>query len=351
MLTVLLLACAAGGESVVELLSNVVSAEGHVYGLRDSEGYQLGCIHVDAIEDAGVRERLGGDTYLGLYHSPVGSQLDLRLASSKDLLNWTYRRTLVPNADMPFLARVQGSTWLLLTHEQWQGAGSTSPCQVSFKLYYNESDLFFGSHFNTYTAPLSVGSVSKLEGTPNIYAANLTRVGGLYAVDVDFGFHFNDRSGKDQVAQGRLVSFGPTTVAPRVVSTAKAERYDELFISQGAIGNIGQRAPGVLLSDHISVQEANVGSQPPTVWADWRVWLYSFNSHEGEVPSGQGSVRMLNVTTHGGSTSLGNPSWHVVPCPGGVKGGQGCLFVSYFIFGEGAAPGEAAVLAFYKALP
>ena len=50
---------------------------------------------------------------------------------------------------------------------------------------------------------------------------------------------------------------------------------------------------------------------------------------------------------------LPDPSFKVVPCPGGsaAEGEQQCVFVSFFAFGEGAQPGEAGVVAFVNKAP
>jgi hypothetical protein len=349
----------AGPEStIISALSDVTTSVGHSYDLKDNMGFQMACVHIEAITDASVQSAVQSDTYFAFSQSMVGSEFQVRLATSKDLLNWTFRRTLVKNADMPYLSRVKGSDWLILAHEQWMNKKSTNPSRLGFKLYYNESELLQGSYFNTYIAPLTVGKSSTLEGTPNFYSANITTgAHGLLMVNADVGFHFNDENGVDQVAQGQLLSFGPTVVNPQFVNTKRSDAYDQLFISKGAIGNIGQRAPGMLYNTHISLQEANIGKMPPTIWADWRIWVYWFNENsEGLVPEGKGNVLQLEIKTHAGSTAFGNPAWHIVPCPS--NNGQAfanmqskeCLFVSYFLFGEGAAPGEAGVAAFYKEL-
>jgi hypothetical protein len=382
-LTLLLLASLAApavpdtGPPIFALFSNVTSSVAHAYDLKDDQGSQMACVHAYAARSPAVWG--GGHRYWALYQAKVGSEFQVRLASSSDLVTWAFRRTLLQNADMPYASRPGPATpaqlragapqwplrdggasndgWIVVTHEQWMRPGSTLPSQLGFKLYYNESQLLAGTHFNSYVAPLSVGSASRLEGTPSLYATTLVQRGGLWMVDADVGFHFNDERGIDQVASGTLGSFGPTAVTPALTRQARADAYDDLFASRGAVGNIGQRAPGTLLGAHLCAQEANVGAMPPTVWADWRVWLYFFGAAEGDVPTGaSGNVTMLNVTTHGGSTAFGNPSWTVLPCPGASAGGPGgpspsCLFVSYFLFGEGAAPGEAGVCAFVQQLP
>ena len=243
--------------------------------------------------------------------------------------------------------------WIVLTHEQWMTPGSRAPSQLGFKLYYNESELLAGVHFNSFVAPLSVGAKRKLEGTPSLYSTALVQRDGLWMIDADVGFHFNDDAGIDQVAQASLSSFGPTTVQPALSRQTRADRYDDLFISRGAVGNLGQRAPGILQGTHLVAQEGNIGHMPPTIWQDWRVWLYFFAPGEGDTPTGASqNVTMLNITTHGGSTAFGNPSWTMLPCPSSSSSSSSssCLFVSYFLFSEGAAPGEAGVCAFVQQL-
>ena len=374
----------------IDFFGDATKSEAHVYDLKDSEGLGMDCVHVDYIRNESVSaDYLDGDMYIGLYHHSVDKEFQIRLASSKDLVNWTYRRTLLKNADMPFLYRVQNSTWMFLTHEQWMRPNSQKPSQLGFKLWYSEYHLVSGEPpFNSFVAPLTLGAKSQWEGTPNVYSANMSASGselegtptiysanmskdensGLFVVNADVGFHFNDDDGKDQVATAKLLRFGPTTLTPVYKDAKEAVAYNDLFIDKGAVGNIGQRAPGFLsvpitvkerdgdaVLQHLSLQEANVGMMPPTIWADWRVWIYQFDATEGLVPRGLGTVEMIDVKTHGNSTAVGNPSWHKVPCPSfsdneSYAKEEWCVFISYFLFGEGAAPGEAGVLSFVKTL-
>ena len=135
---------------VSEIFSDVRSAADFRYDLKDDTGTQMDCLHVDAI--LGDKSIWGGHGYLGLYHANVNGQYNVRLASSSDMMSWTYRRTIVSNADMPFLKRVDKGQdgWLLLAHEQWMNSGSRLPSRLGFKLFYNESQLLLGDHFNSY---------------------------------------------------------------------------------------------------------------------------------------------------------------------------------------------------------
>ena len=96
--------------------------------------------------------------------------------------------------------------------------------------------------------------------------------------------------------------------------------------------------------------KANIGHMPPTLWADWRLWLYIPADKERLPPTGQGHAYLLSPVTDKGSTAFGNPSFVSVPCPfdDPIPKNSACLFVSFFAFGEGAKPGEAGVVAFYN---
>lgn len=47
-----------------------------------------------------------------------------RVAKSKDLMTWTYRQTILPNADMPYTYTLGNDGWILLVHEQWMNKNS-----------------------------------------------------------------------------------------------------------------------------------------------------------------------------------------------------------------------------------
>lgn len=119
----------------------------------------------------------------------------------------------------------------------------------------------------------------------------------------------------------------------------------------GARGNVGGRALEVLPAYAraggapvgLALHEGNT-APPPTNWSAWRVFVA-----ERGAPLAGGGVAQLPVRTHGGSTSFGNPGLALLPAA--VAGGPSVIVVSYFVFGEGAAPGEAGSLLFYKRLP
>ena len=106
-------------DDIYELLGDIRTSIDYRYDLKDSTGHGMDCLHVDYIY--GDRGPWDNDAYLGLYHTKVGDEYEVRLASSSNLVDWTFRRSLLQNADMPYLKRVDGSSdgWILVAHEQW----------------------------------------------------------------------------------------------------------------------------------------------------------------------------------------------------------------------------------------
>ena len=335
--------------SLVELFSNIKGALWPPqYNVVDDQSQQMSCLHVYQTRQASETKL----KYYGVYHSMLDGEFQVRLAASDNLRNWTFVRTLVSNADMPYIFQdIPGTDWVMLAHEQWMSPGSTSPSRLGFKLFYNETQLFSGVYFNSYIAPLTMGKHSMLEGTPSIYAASFVFRSGYYMIDADIGFHYNDDAGVDQVAQATLKSFGPTVIEPQF-NSSQATGYNNAFIALGAKGNIGQRMAGTVNGVRVIAQEANFGPMPPTVWQNWRVWLYFPQKEEGVFPTGAGSIEQLTPQTNKGSCAFGNPAFAVLDCPENNSSSfpKLCLFVSYFIFSEGAAPNEAGVCTFYSEL-
>jgi hypothetical protein len=112
-------------------------------------------------------------------------------------------------------------------------------------------------------------------------------------------------------------------------------------------GDVGVRDMLVTSTGKLSLQEVNLVPDPVN-WYDWRVLLYTWGASDSySWPLGTGSFTQLSPFTDGGSYSIGGPKAAIVTCPSGS--GQ-CLWGSYFIFSQGAAPGEAGEVEYYQAL-
>ena len=184
LLPVVSMSSAAAESSVIEALSNVKGALNHTYDLKDSTGMQMASLHLLPYSEGG---QYGQRIYHAAYMSMLSkAEWEVRVANSTDLIHWKFHRKILPNADMPYAYQVKENGWILLVHEQWMrtspGPSSEAPSRLGFKLYYSLGDLQAGRHFNSFVAPLTLGSRSSLEGTPNIYSATLVQRGGLFMV-------------------------------------------------------------------------------------------------------------------------------------------------------------------------
>lgn len=328
--------------AMIGVLQRPDAADHAAYGATDSAG--------NAMESPSILQLTGVTSrYAAVYHTPAatagGNRYRVNLAVSDDLMAWTFVRTLLDNADMPRILRVQGASWIVLAHEQWAGPGpaSSTPCMVTFRLFYTDADLLNGAIRATYDLPAH--SRPQIDGTPSFYAAHLVQNDGYYSVDGQFGFHHWNgvRDVNDVTTITRLFD-------PRRGQTASfpstATGYNNKLIANGVTGNIGQRDTIAEPFGRYNVQEGNTG-RPGASWDRWRLWLYRY-VEPFAYPTGAGSVRPLNPITPNGSVSFGNPSIRVVDAPD--RNGR-IVWVSYFLFFEGAGPGEAGSLIYWKRVP
>ncbi|HEY5114259.1 MAG TPA: hypothetical protein VIJ00_01910, partial [Nakamurella sp.] len=75
-------------QTIQTLLGNVVGSTAHRYAVTDSAGNTMDTVKI-------ITNPAGG--YLGVYHT--GNRV--QLATSTDLVNWVFRRTLDPQASQP----------------------------------------------------------------------------------------------------------------------------------------------------------------------------------------------------------------------------------------------------------
>ena len=130
----LLAVSSAATYDLPDVLGNVSAADGARFDLKDSTGRGMDCVHIIPGSTA--------DQYRAAYHSLVGDEYQVRLATSKDLLQWTFHSTIISNADMPFVAAIGGGRGrFLLAHEQWMNPGSKIPSRLGFKVYDSLDDL------------------------------------------------------------------------------------------------------------------------------------------------------------------------------------------------------------------
>lgn len=171
--------------------------------------------------------------YLGVYHSNVSKILEVRLANSTDLLNWTFIRTIEKNAAQPTIAKAPSNAYIVAFEKQ-----DASYTHLRFQYYSNLSSLIIGPADATYDANRTLSSSH--EGTPNVY--NVTIKGSTLSACI--GFHYDDSS-VDNAAVGLLTI--PLDNPQNMVwnNTKPLTRYNQDLRDKYQVrGNIGDRDYG-----------------------------------------------------------------------------------------------------------
>jgi hypothetical protein len=309
---------AAASPELVALLQDVPAADGHRYGTADDQGVGM--------DTAKIIPGPPGEGYLAVYHHLIGGSFNVRLARSTDLLNWHYAATLENDASQPTIAELADGGFLVAYEKTGRGAacGGSGSC-LAFQHYPDLDALLAGAESRSVAVSRTLSPCN--EGTPNIYAATLHP--DLDHSIVNVGFHYFKSCDVDREAIGTLTNF----------ATWKAQadtNLNTLFTNLGTIGgNVGDRDALLYQGRPYSLVEAQ---NTKNNFGTWRPYLFDRTAN---------SLTRLQVNTHAGSTSFGNPTYTELTLPGGSRG-----FVStQFIFSEGAAKGEAGPLFYYRSFP
>ncbi len=265
-----------------------------------------------------ITNPVGG--YLGVYHTAD----NVNLATSIDLLNWTFLRTLDAQATQPTIVALPTGGFLTAAEYNNQ-AGSGGRLRV--RHYANLPALLAGRCNRERTLKRSLSACN--EGTPNIYSVWLNP--DIDHSIIDLGFHYQRHCDLDRQARGRLTNFRTWTAAgdhsaDDLLSAAAAAR------SRVVSGNIGDRDTVVFDNVRYTVYEVQYSKND---FASWRLYLRNWQT---------GAATQLPVSTHGGSTAFANPTVSNVISPSG----QPSVVATLFVPSEGAAAGEAGQLVYYR---
>ena len=179
--------------TIETLIGDVVGSTGHRYGLTDSAGNTMDTVKI-------ITNPAGG--YLGVYHT--GNTVNL--ASSTDLLNWVFRRTLDAQATQPTICALPTGGYLTAVEYNDQ---ARSGGLLRLRHYANLSALLAGAVDRERTIPRSLSGCN--EGTPNFYSVSLTP--DIDHSIIDVGFHYQRNCDLDRQARGRLTNFTSWTAA------------------------------------------------------------------------------------------------------------------------------------------
>jgi hypothetical protein len=297
--------------SLASILGTVTAADGYRYGVRDSVGNRMDTLKV-------IENPTGG--YLGVYHTGD----EVKLATSTDLLTWTFRRTLDPQATQPtIVALPTGGFLTAVEYNNQTGSGG----RVRLRHYPSLAALLAGTHNREVTPPRSLSACN--EGTPTVYSVSLTPDIDHSVIDV--GFHYQRECNLDRQARGRLTNFTGWTAA---ADTSLDAAITAAAAAQGqqVNGNIGDRDVVCHDNGRYTVHEVQYRKGD---FGSWRLYLHTWQT---------GTIGYLPITTHGGSTAFANPSVTAIRSPTGHL----AVVVSLFLPSEGAAPGEGGPLIYFR---
>ncbi|MEP6562196.1 MAG: hypothetical protein ABJD68_14120 [Nakamurella sp.] len=299
--------------SIQTILGDVIGSTRHRYGLKDSAGHVMDTVKILANPTNG---------YLAVYHTGD----NVNLATSADLLNWDFRRTLDPQATQPTIRALPTGGFLTATEYNNQvGSGG----RVRLRHYANHRALLAGTVERERTMRRTLSACN--EGTPTIYSVSLTP--DIANSTIDLGFHYQRNCDLDRQARGILTNFGTWRAA---VDNDADDRLVAAAAARGRIinGNIGDR--DTLTFDNVGYTVHEV-QYTRGDFGSWRIYLYNWEN---------GTASYLPIVTHGQSTAFANPTVTCISSPSG----RPAIVVTLFIPFEGAAPGEAGQLVYYREL-
>jgi hypothetical protein len=291
----------------------VAGATGVRYATRDDHGQPMATLKIIASPGGG---------YLGVYHTIVGNQAVVRVATSTDLLRWRHRAVLDPRASQPTIAALSDGGFLVAMEAHGAPGAGRRGRWLRFRYYPTLAKLLGGVAQQTFDAPRRLASTpGGAEGTPNIYQATLSP--DLARSTITVGFHYFKGGTVDRQARGTLNGFS------RWVARAEP-KLDGSLERLGVASHIGDR-------DHISyhgtgftVIEGRAAATQP-----WQVYLYDPASRTAQV---------LKVKTRKSSGAFANPTVTQLRGPSGAP----AMVVTMFLPDSAAGSGEAGELVYYK---
>lgn len=282
------------------LIEDVTRATASKYALTDDRGNVMDTVKVIAVPGAGG--------FVGLYHSyrPGPAVFSVHLATSSNLLDWTWRVQLADQASQPTIKPASDSGYVVAWEQEPDN-------HLKFAHYASWADLLKGAPLRTFDAPQLLSDCA--EGTPNLYTASTTFL--------DVGFHFYDDCDLDRQARGTTDWTSWTAAAePRLEETVRVH---------GVMGGIGDRDVIRFGESDFTLIEGQV------VKGDWRTWRVYL--HDGDT----GEAEQLNFRTHAGSVAFTNPTIEQIEI-----GGQKAILMSLFVPQEGAGGAESGQLIYYR---
>jgi hypothetical protein len=286
---------------LVTLIEDVVGSDGHVYDAQDDVGHWMDTAKIVQLPDS--------EDFVAIYHSWVESEQThhLHLATSADLLHWTWRTELARQASMGTIAYSPDGGVVLAWEQEPEN-------HLKFAFFDSVDDMFANRPAKTFEPPRQLSTCA--EGTPSLYSATRDAL--------DVGFHYFRSCDLDREARGRSDW--------RSWDSAAEPALDASIESHGVEGGIGDRdGPLDFGGAQYMLFE---GMLERDNWETWRIFLHDVSL---------GSSLMLQPRTHGGSHAFTNPTIGRV-----TLDGRPAMVVSLFVPGEAGVETESGQLIYYR---
>jgi len=246
--------------------------------------------------------------FIGVYQTYRAGTFDAHLATSTDLLHWTWQAVLDRSAAQPTI-KAAGAGFVVVTETDGDN-------HLRFYYYDSWHSLLHATPSRTYDSPRTLSPCA--EGTPSIYAGDNVRV--------DVGFHYWSNCDVGRQARGVTdwISW----------SAATDPTLDNAIVAHGMAGVGDRDGPLTFRAYQFAVIE---GEGVRNQWDSWRVFLYDYQTHTAD---------QLNIQTDAGSISFGNPTIEQVQI-----GQRQALVMTLFVFLDGSRADENGSLVYYRTLP
>lgn len=321
---------------LLDLMWDVTAADGFRYQLADNRGEPMGPLEVIQIADS---------VYAAVYFWPPesGPSFKVALATSNNLLDWTWQTDLADYASQPSIKEAEDGGFVV-AWEQEPVDENESWIRLA---YYPSWEALIGA------APTKVFDADRqlsecAEGTPNIYEASSTRV--------EFGFHFYAGCEVDRQASG-ATDWTTWEAEPAAI-------LDRAVLFQGYAGSIGDRTAVDFRGHQFTLLEASFILND---WDSFRILIYDEGtgaddreqfgldaaefsipeSWDGQMPgpTAEPPSEHVFINTHKASASISNPSLALV-----TLSGRETLVVTVYIQSPGRGGDETGELIYYRYL-
>jgi hypothetical protein len=285
------------------LLEDVEGATASRFDLTDDRGHGMGTAEIIWAPEADAFAAVSFDW------SEATQAFRVNLATSTNLLTWSWQTELATLASQPSIARSSDGGYVVAWEQE------PDPIHNVIARYATWDDLLAGREAQRFDVPITTPACG--EGTPSILSASSERV--------DMSFHYHRDCDFDREAAG-WTDWDSWTASTR-------PEIDAALEEQGVRGHIGDRDTITFDGHELMLVEGQLVHE---AFESWRIFLYD---------EATGDAEQIRFRTPGGSQGFSNPTATVVQ----VEGAD-ALLVTLFVGGEVAGANEAGGLLYYTLL-